>query len=43
MVQAGDRLTEGPMDPHKVLELQGVRGVMEYLVREIQTVYKSQG
>ena len=42
-VQAGDRLTEGPMDPHKVLELQGVRGVMEYLVREIQNVYKSQG
>jgi DNA-directed RNA polymerase subunit beta' len=43
VVQAGDRLTEGPMDPHKVLELQGVRGVMEYLVREIQNVYKSQG
>ena len=42
-VQAGDRLTEGPMDPHKVLELQGVRGIMEYLVREIQSVYKSQG
>ena len=42
-VQAGDRLTEGPLDPHKVLELQGVRGVMEYLVREIQSVYKSQG
>jgi DNA-directed RNA polymerase subunit beta' len=42
-VAAGDRLTEGPLDPHKVLELQGVRGVMEYLVREIQSVYKSQG
>ncbi len=42
-MQAGDRLTEGPLDPHKVLELQGVRGVMEYLVREIQNVYKSQG
>ena len=42
-VQAGDRLTEGPLDPHKVLDLQGVRGVMEYLVREIQNVYKSQG
>jgi len=42
-VQAGDRLTEGPLDPHKVLELQGVRGVTEYLVREIQSVYKSQG
>ena len=42
-VQAGDRLTEGPLDPHKVLELQGVRGVMGYIVREIQSVYKSQG
>jgi len=43
VVEAGDRLTEGPLDPHKVLELRGVRGVMEYLVREIQSVYKSQG
>lgn len=42
-VRAGDRLTEGPLDPQKVLELQGVRGVQEYLVREIQNVYKSQG
>ena len=40
---AGDRLTEGPLDPHKVLELRGVHGVMEYVVREIQMVYKSQG
>ncbi len=42
-VEAGDRLTEGPLDPQKVLELRGVRGVMDYLVREIQSVYKSQG
>jgi len=42
-VEAGDRLTEGPLDPHKVLELRGVRGVMDYLVREIQSVYKPQG
>jgi DNA-directed RNA polymerase subunit beta' len=42
-VRAGDRLTEGPLDPQKVLELQGVRGVQDYLVREIQNVYKSQG
>ena len=42
-VSAGDRLTEGPLDPQKVLDLQGVRGVQEYLVREIQAVYKSQG
>jgi len=42
-VHPGDRLTEGPLDPQKVLELQGTRGVQEYLVREIQYVYKGQG
>src|SRR5205823_4435271 len=42
-IKAGDRLTEGPLDPQKVLDLQGVRGVQEYLVREIQAVYKFQG
>jgi DNA-directed RNA polymerase subunit beta' len=42
-IRAGDRLTEGPLDPHKVLDLQGVRGVQEYLVREIQAVYTNQG
>ena len=39
----GARLTEGPLDPQKVLELQGPRGVQDYLVREIQRVYKGQG
>jgi len=43
IVEPGDRLTEGPLDPQKVLELQGIRGVQDYLVREIQVVYKSQG
>ncbi len=43
VIRAGDRLTEGPLDPHEVLELQGVRGIQEYLVREIQAVYKNQG
>jgi DNA-directed RNA polymerase subunit beta' len=42
-VEPGDRLTEGPLDPQKVLELQGVRGVQQYVVREIQRVYKGQG
>ena len=42
-VHPGDRLTEGPLDPQKVLELQGIRGVQDYLVKEIQSVYKSQG
>ncbi len=43
VVEAGDRLTEGPLDPQKVLDLQGIRGVSNYVVREIQAVYKSQG
>jgi DNA-directed RNA polymerase subunit beta' len=43
IIEPGNRLTEGPLDPQKVLELQGPRGVQDYLVREIQKVYKSQG
>ena len=42
-VHPGDRLTEGPLDPQKVLELQGTQGVQNYLVREVQSVYKSHG
>jgi DNA-directed RNA polymerase subunit beta' len=42
-VEPGDRLTEGPLDPQKVLELQGPRGIQQYIVREIQKVYKTQG
>jgi DNA-directed RNA polymerase subunit beta' len=43
VVEPGQRLTEGPLDPQKVLELHGPRGVQDYLVREIQQVYKAQG
>ena len=42
-VRAGDRLTAGPLDPQRVLQLKGVRGVQEYLIREIQQVYRPQG
>ena len=42
-VEPGHRLTAGPLDPQRVLELQGVRGVQEYMVREVQNVYKQQG
>ena len=42
-VRAGDALTEGPLDPQKVLQMQGVRATQDYLVREIQAVYRSQG
>ena len=41
-IEAGARLTEGPLDPQRVLELKGLRGVEEYLVTEVQEVYKSQ-
>jgi len=43
VIEAGDRLTDGPLDPQEVLDLQGLRGVQEYLVREVQKVYKQQG
>jgi DNA-directed RNA polymerase subunit beta' len=42
-VRPGDGLIEGPLDPPELLKLQGIRGVQDYLVREIQTVYKTQG
>jgi DNA-directed RNA polymerase subunit beta' len=42
-VRAGDALTGGPLDPQKVLQMQGVRAAQDYLVREIQAVYRSQG
>ncbi|GBC92266.1 DNA-directed RNA polymerase subunit beta' [bacterium HR15] len=42
-VLPGDRLTPGPLNPHELLRLRGVRGVQEYLIREIQAVYKAQG
>ncbi len=42
-VEPGHRLTDGPLSPQKVLDLQHARGVQEYLVREVQRVYKQQG
>ncbi len=42
-VQAGDRLTEGPINPHDILRIKGIKEVQEYLVNEIQEVYRLQG
>ena len=42
-VQAGDPLTDGPLDPKEVLEYRGVRDAQQYLVTEVQGVYQSQG
>jgi DNA-directed RNA polymerase subunit beta' len=42
-VHAGDRLTEGPVNPHDILKIKGIQAVQEYLVNEIQEVYRLQG
>jgi DNA-directed RNA polymerase subunit beta' len=42
-VRAGDRLTEGPINPHDILQIKGIEEVQEYLVNEIQEVYRLQG
>jgi len=42
-VQAGEPLSEGSIDPHDILEIQGVNAVQEYLVNQIQEVYRMQG
>ena len=42
-ILAGDRLCEGPIDPHDILRIKGPGAVQEYLVNEIQGVYRLQG
>jgi DNA-directed RNA polymerase subunit beta' len=42
-VRAGDRLTEGPVSPHEILGIKGPRAVQEYLLNEVQEVYRLQG
>ena len=42
-VIAGDPLVEGPRDPKELLEIKGVRAVQQYLVNEVQRVYRDQG
>jgi DNA-directed RNA polymerase subunit beta' len=43
IVEPGDQLTEGPLDPKEVLEIRGVRAAQQYLVDQVQEVYRSQG
>jgi DNA-directed RNA polymerase subunit beta' len=43
VVSPGDQLTEGPLDPKEVLEIRGVRAAQQYLVDQVQEVYRSQG
>jgi DNA-directed RNA polymerase subunit beta' len=42
-VRPGDRLTEGPVNPHDILQIKGPRAVQEYLLNEVQEVYRLQG
>ncbi len=42
-VEAGDELTEGSIDPKELLRVKGLRGVQNYLLREVQRVYRIQG
>jgi DNA-directed RNA polymerase subunit beta' len=42
-VRAGDPLTDGPLDPQELLEVRGRAEVQNYLVKEVQKVYRSQG
>jgi DNA-directed RNA polymerase subunit beta' len=43
VVRAGERLSDGAIDPHDILRIKGVGAVQEYLVNEIQEVYRIQG
>ena len=42
-VMAGDALTEGPINPHDILRTKGRKYVQDYILREVQSVYRSQG
>ncbi len=42
-VEAGDPLNEGSLDPHEILEYKGENALQQYLVQEVQKVYRSQG
>ena len=42
-VLAGDNITAGPLDPKDILRLKGVEGVYQYLLKEVQRVYRNQG
>ena len=42
-LEAGDELTSGSLNPHDVLKIKGVRAVQDYMLREVQRVYRLQG
>ncbi|WP_423219302.1 DNA-directed RNA polymerase subunit beta' [Eubacterium xylanophilum] len=42
-IEAGDELTEGSVNPHDILKIKGIRAVQDYMLREVQRVYRLQG
>ena len=43
MIEAGDEITEGSVNPHDILKIKGLRGVQDYMIQEVQRVYRLQG
>ena len=43
MLEAGDELTEGSVNPHDILKIKGLRAVQDYMIHEVQRVYRLQG
>ena len=43
VIEAGDELTEGSVNPHDILRIKGIRGVQDYMLQEVQRVYRLQG
>ncbi|MCL2873623.1 MAG: DNA-directed RNA polymerase subunit beta' [Defluviitaleaceae bacterium] len=43
IIEAGDELTEGSVYPHDILKIKGLRGVQDYMLQEVQRVYRLQG
>ncbi|WP_035799136.1 DNA-directed RNA polymerase subunit beta' [Butyrivibrio sp. NC3005] len=43
MIEAGDELTEGSVNPHDLLKIKGIQAVQDYMLREVQRVYRLQG
>ena len=43
IIEAGDELTNGSVNPHDILQIKGVSGVQNYLIKEVQRVYRLQG
>jgi DNA-directed RNA polymerase subunit beta' len=43
IIEAGEEITEGSVNPHDIMKIRGIRAVQDYLLREVQRVYRLQG